>query len=164
MPEFQGRQVVTLHNQRDFLFFRRHRSVPNRNTALIVCSSLFRRYAFRSTEKVSLQEIGPRFTLKLRSLRKGLPAVKNLGEAPKSLEFDTFETEEPDQKAKAPTEEAAPTEEPAPDDGEGKSEDVEMAEEAPAKKTLPPKTDEYLWMWKVRALPSMYLSSVLLTM
>ena len=119
---------------------------------------MFRRYAFRSTEKVSLQEIGPRFTLKLRSLRKGLPAVKNLGEAPKSLEFDTFETEEPDQKAKAPTEESAP------DDGEGKSEDVEMAEEAPAKKTLPPKTDEYLWMWKVRALPSMYLSSVLLTM
>ena len=29
------------------------------------------------------------------------------------------------------------------------SEDVEMAEETPAKKTLPPKTDEYLWMWKV---------------
>lgn len=25
MPEFQGRQVVTLHCQRDFLFFRRHR-------------------------------------------------------------------------------------------------------------------------------------------
>ena len=25
LPEFQGRQVVTLHNQRDFLFFRRHR-------------------------------------------------------------------------------------------------------------------------------------------
>jgi hypothetical protein len=27
MPQFKGRQVVTLHNQRDFLFFRRHRSV-----------------------------------------------------------------------------------------------------------------------------------------
>ena len=27
MPQFQGRQVVTLHNQRDFLFFRRHRSI-----------------------------------------------------------------------------------------------------------------------------------------
>jgi ribosome production factor 1 len=27
LPEFQGRQVVTLHNQRDFLFFRRHRFV-----------------------------------------------------------------------------------------------------------------------------------------
>lgn len=26
MPQFRGRQVVTLHNQRDFLFFRRHRS------------------------------------------------------------------------------------------------------------------------------------------
>lgn len=25
LPEFEGRQVVTLHNQRDFLFFRRHR-------------------------------------------------------------------------------------------------------------------------------------------
>ena len=99
----------------------------------------------------------------MRSLRKGLPAVKNLGEAPKSLEFDTFETEEPDQKATVPSEEVAPSNEPAPDDSEGKSEDVEMAEETPAKKTLPPKTDEYLWMWKVRALPSMYLSTVLLT-
>jgi ribosome production factor 1 len=27
IPEFQGRQVVTFHNQRDFLFFRRHRCV-----------------------------------------------------------------------------------------------------------------------------------------
>jgi hypothetical protein len=27
MPQFKGRQVVTLHNQRDFLFFRRHRLV-----------------------------------------------------------------------------------------------------------------------------------------
>src|SRR5690606_7782327 len=26
-PEYQGRQVVTLHNQRDFIFFRRHRYV-----------------------------------------------------------------------------------------------------------------------------------------
>ena len=58
LPEFEGRQVVTLHNQRDFLFFRRHR------------------YAFRSTEKVALQEIGPRFTLKLKWLKKGLPKAK----------------------------------------------------------------------------------------
>lgn len=57
MPMFRGRQVVTLHNQRDFLFFRRHR------------------YMFASTEKARLQEIGPRFTLKLRWLRKGLPSV-----------------------------------------------------------------------------------------
>ncbi|WRT70776.1 uncharacterized protein IL334_007775 [Kwoniella shivajii] len=56
-PQFRGRQVVTLHNQRDFLFFRRHR------------------YMFTSPTSAKLQEIGPRFTLKLRWLRKGLPSV-----------------------------------------------------------------------------------------
>ncbi|KZP01455.1 Brix-domain-containing protein [Calocera viscosa TUFC12733] len=64
LPEFEGRQVVTLHNQRDFLFFRRHR------------------YVFKSTEKTGLQEIGPRFTLKLRWLKKGLPAAKELPAQP----------------------------------------------------------------------------------
>ena len=58
VPEFEGRQVATFHVQRDFIFFRRHR------------------YAFKSTEKTALQEIGPRFTLKLRWLKKGLPSVK----------------------------------------------------------------------------------------
>lgn len=64
LPEFEGRQVVTLHNQRDFLFFRRHR------------------YVFKSTEKTGLQEIGPRFTLKLRWLKKGVPAIKDSGSHP----------------------------------------------------------------------------------
>ncbi|KAL1918580.1 uncharacterized protein VTP21DRAFT_2602 [Calcarisporiella thermophila] len=53
VPEFQGRQVCTFHNQRDFLFFRRHR------------------YVFRDTKRVDLQELGPRFTLKLQWLRRG---------------------------------------------------------------------------------------------
>ncbi|KAI8144843.1 anticodon-binding protein [Fennellomyces sp. T-0311] len=53
VPEFEGRQVVTFHNQRDFIFVRRHR------------------YVFKDTEKVGLQELGPRFTLKLRWLQKG---------------------------------------------------------------------------------------------
>ncbi|CAK7894120.1 ribosome production factor 1 [[Candida] anglica] len=53
-PEFQGRQVVTLHNQRDYIFFRRHR------------------YIFRNEEKVGLQELGPQFTLKLRRVQKGI--------------------------------------------------------------------------------------------
>ncbi|KAF9269071.1 Brix-domain-containing protein [Marasmius fiardii PR-910] len=101
LPEFQGRQVVTLHNQRDFLFFRRHR------------------YAFRSTEKVALQEIGPRFTLKLRSLRKGIPAVQDFGEAPKPLEFDLGEKEEGD-----------------------------VGSVSVPKPVVPPKQDEYLWSWK----------------
>ncbi|TCD68432.1 hypothetical protein EIP91_010833 [Steccherinum ochraceum] len=114
MPEFQGRQVVTLHNQRDFLFFRRHR------------------YAFRSTEKVALQEIGPRFTLKLRSLRKGLPAVKNLAERPQDLEFDTFE-ETPDKVGQ---------------DGEHAEDGEEEEQPQKPKKTLPPKEDQYDWQWK----------------
>ncbi|KAJ1518626.1 Ribosome production factor 1 [Coelomomyces lativittatus] len=53
VPEFQGRQVVTFHNQRDFIFVRRHR------------------YMFENKEKVNIQEIGPRFTLKLKWLQKG---------------------------------------------------------------------------------------------
>ncbi|XP_059839726.1 ribosome production factor 1 [Hypanus sabinus] len=52
-PQFLGRQVVTFHNQRDYIFFR------------------FHRYVFRNEKKVGLQELGPRFTLKLRSLQKG---------------------------------------------------------------------------------------------
>lgn len=79
-------------------------------------------YAFRSTEKVALQEIGPRFTLKLRWLKKGIPAVRNFGEAPKGLEFDN----EDDRKDEAASE---------PDD---------------STKVVPPKDDKYLWMWKVR--------------
>lgn len=53
-PEIQGRQVITLHNQRDYIFFRRHR------------------YLFKNEEKVGLQELGPQFTLKLRRIQKGV--------------------------------------------------------------------------------------------
>ncbi|KAL4692163.1 hypothetical protein H8959_015973 [Pygathrix nigripes] len=52
-PQFIGRQVATFHNQRDYIFFR------------------FHRYIFRSEKKVGIQELGPRFTIKLRSLQKG---------------------------------------------------------------------------------------------
>ena len=46
-PQFEGRQVVTFHNQRDFVFFRNHR------------------YMFdEKGERAALQELGPRFTLK----------------------------------------------------------------------------------------------------
>jgi len=53
-PEFKGRRVVTFHNQRDFIFFRHHR------------------YIFETNKKARLQEIGPRFTLKLKSLQRGV--------------------------------------------------------------------------------------------
>jgi len=47
--EFTGRRVCTFHNQRDFIFFRQHR------------------YIFSEEgKKVRLQELGPRFTLKLK--------------------------------------------------------------------------------------------------
>lgn len=52
-PEFRGRRAVTFHNQRDYIFFRHHR------------------YEFTSGGKVRLRELGPRFTLKLRSLQDG---------------------------------------------------------------------------------------------
>jgi ribosome production factor 1 len=54
-PDFQGRRVMTYHNQRDFIFFRHHR------------------YMFHTEKNASIQEIGPRFTLKLEYLRRGLP-------------------------------------------------------------------------------------------
>jgi len=53
-PEFLGRRVITLHNQRDFIFFRHHRYIFDENGT-----------------KVNLQEIGPRFTLRLMSLQHG---------------------------------------------------------------------------------------------
>ena len=53
-PEFIGHQVVTFHNQRDFIFVRHHR------------------YDFDDDgTKTNLQEIGPRFTLKLMTMQHG---------------------------------------------------------------------------------------------
>ncbi|PAV19708.1 Brix-domain-containing [Pyrrhoderma noxium] len=126
LPEFQGRQVVTLHNQRDFLFFRRHR------------------YAFRSAEKAALQEIGPRFTLKLKWMKKGIPAVHSLGnpalplEVAHTSEDDIFEQDE------SPAEVL--------EDGEG-GEDVEKKDstERHLSPPPPPTQDEYIWMWKPEA-------------
>ena len=100
------------------------------------------RYAFRSTEKVALQEIGPRFTLKLRSLKKGLPAVNYLGDVAKPLEFDSFS--EPEEKKEE--------EKPAGDDqGDLDAEDESPKEVAPPK-MVPPKSDEYEWVWKVSSV------------
>merc|ERR1712193_16812 len=52
-PQFRGKRAVTFHNQRDYIFFRHHR------------------YEFKNAEKIKLRELGPRFTLRLRSLQKG---------------------------------------------------------------------------------------------
>lgn len=101
------------------------------------------RYAFRSTEKVALQEIGPRFTLKLRYMKKGLPAVKNLGAPSKHLEFDAEEHEQEKLALKdIEMGESAAQEQ----DEEGEKE----PEPPKQKKVVPPTEDEYLWIWKVR--------------
>ncbi|KAG6890019.1 hypothetical protein C0992_003364 [Termitomyces sp. T32_za158] len=89
-------------------------------------------------QKVALQEIGPRFTLKLRSLRKGLPAVLNYGEAPKPLELDIGPSEG--------TEKADQASMPSSTDDNTESSDAK-----PRENFVPPKTDEYLWQWKVNA-------------
>ncbi|CAO1613998.1 unnamed protein product [Sympodiomycopsis kandeliae] len=71
IPQLEGRQVLTAHNQRDFIFFRRHR------------------YEFtlkKGEEKARLQEIGPRFTVKLRKLINGLP--KGAGSWDGEFDFD----------------------------------------------------------------------------
>jgi len=55
-PDFKGRRTITFHNQRDFIFFRHYR------------------YMFRDdgqTTRCRLQEIGPRFTWKLRFMHLG---------------------------------------------------------------------------------------------
>lgn len=103
------------------------------------------RYAFRSPEKVALQEIGPRFTLKLRWLKKGIPAVKHFGEDPKPLEFD--EDPEPVETAEKEEMEAAPVAE--------ENEEAGGSQPQPSLKVVPPKTDDVLWAWKVRCVHCM---------
>ncbi len=73
-PELVGRQVVTLHNQRDYVFVRRHRYAvrDKRATERSVADKAGRPMAGVEDVKVALQEIGPRMTLKLRRVDKGL--------------------------------------------------------------------------------------------
>ncbi len=61
-PEFRGRRVVTFHNQRDFVFMRHHR------------------YVFAEDgRRARLQELGPRFTLRLKWVLAG-PFDTRLGD------------------------------------------------------------------------------------
>ncbi|CAM9432982.1 unnamed protein product [Phaeothamnion confervicola] len=69
-PQFKGRQVVTFHNQRDFVFVRHHRYIfsegngggPGGNSS---------GSGGRVAAKTRLQELGPRFTIKLKWLQEG---------------------------------------------------------------------------------------------
>jgi ribosome production factor 1 len=73
-PELQGRQVVTLHNQRDYIFLRRHRYVfrEKRETEKSVVGPDGKVVEGVEGIRAGLQELGPRFTLKLRRVDKGI--------------------------------------------------------------------------------------------
>ncbi|KAF2087603.1 Brix-domain-containing protein [Saccharata proteae CBS 121410] len=73
-PEIEGRQVVTLHNQRDYMFFRRHRYVfrDKRTTEKSVVDADGKPMKGAEEIRAGLQELGPRFTLKLRRIDKGI--------------------------------------------------------------------------------------------
>ena len=73
-PDLQGRQVVTLHNQRDYIFLRRHRYVfrEKRETEKNVVGPDGKEVEGVKGIRAGLQELGPRFTLKLRRIDKGV--------------------------------------------------------------------------------------------
>ncbi|EFC50248.1 predicted protein, partial [Naegleria gruberi] len=66
-PNFTGRRVVTMHNQRDFIFFRHHiynfYDVDEKNKD--------RAKSVTVTKGVKIQEVGPRVTFRLQSLQLG---------------------------------------------------------------------------------------------
>ena len=62
--QFQGRQVVTFHNQRDYIFVRHHRYIFEEG------KQVDKENGYKKT-RARLQELGPRFTLKMRWLQEG---------------------------------------------------------------------------------------------
>jgi ribosome production factor 1 len=81
-PELQGRQVVTLHNQRDYIFLRRHRYVfrDKRETEKSVIGPDGKVVEGVEGIRAGLQELGPRFTLKLRRVDKGIGRAGSEGD------------------------------------------------------------------------------------
>ncbi|KAJ6786521.1 hypothetical protein PWT90_07040 [Aphanocladium album] len=81
-PEFQGRQVITLHNQRDYIFVRRHRYVfrDKRTTEKSVVDADGEKMKGVEDIRAGLQELGPRFTLKLRRVDKGIGRAGSEGD------------------------------------------------------------------------------------
>jgi ribosome production factor 1 len=81
-PELQGRQVVTLHNQRDYIFLRRHRYVfrEKRETEKSVVGPDGKAVEGVEGIRAGLQELGPRFTLKLRRVDKGIGRAGSEGD------------------------------------------------------------------------------------
>jgi len=81
-PELQGRQVVTLHNQRDYIFVRKHRYVfrDKKETEKSVIGPDGKPVEGVEGIRAGLQELGPRFTLKLRRVDKGVGRAGSEGD------------------------------------------------------------------------------------
>jgi ribosome production factor 1 len=85
-PQLEGRQVVTFHNQRDFIFIRHHRYIyrkeggSNSNDKKNNKSKGKKNNdddaadapATDGVTRARLQELGPRFTLKLKYIQEGI--------------------------------------------------------------------------------------------
>jgi ribosome production factor 1 len=69
-PEFVGRQVATFHNQRDFIFFRHHRYIFE-EVQEGGGEERARKAGIAGGVRVRMQELGPRFTLRLKYLLAG---------------------------------------------------------------------------------------------
>jgi ribosome production factor 1 len=79
-PEIQGRQVVTLHNQRDYIFLRRHRYVfrDKRASEKMIQGADGKPVKGVEEIRAGLQELGPRFTMKLRRVDKTIQRAGGL--------------------------------------------------------------------------------------
>ncbi|KAI1353137.1 Brix-domain-containing protein [Xylaria sp. FL0043] len=73
-PELEGRQCVMFHCSRDYIFFRRHRYIlrEKRATEKSVVGADGQEMRGVENIRAGLQELGPRFTLKLRRIQKGI--------------------------------------------------------------------------------------------
>merc|ERR1712224_564862 len=72
-PMCHNRQVATFHNQRDYLFFRHHRYVFEKRKEKVKASESETGEPKTQTKvQTRLQELGPRFTLKLLHIQKGI--------------------------------------------------------------------------------------------
>ncbi|KAM7536567.1 hypothetical protein Aperf_G00000086912 [Anoplocephala perfoliata] len=62
-------RTVVFHNQRDFIFFRHYRYIHKKNQDAFTSAEAGP--SVEPTDRVAVNEVGPRFTLKLKSIQKG---------------------------------------------------------------------------------------------
>lgn len=109
MPNFVGRQVVAIHNQRDFIFFRRFRYMFALREGE-ASAKLAKERGLDEQLRTRMQEIGPRFTLKIRWLKRGTlgegrkRGATGITQEPDNLDDILASLDEPQTGLGAPTE------------------------------------------------------------